>query len=183
MVSEIVNLHILPFISQLKGTVWKIWEMFWVCKDSMSHVWRQRPLLCMLHCVQSIHNGTKTHVVKSLCVCNIVVHVLQIIVVWLQVIMCEFLFTLMRPDINQFLFVSADVYLVQNQTVTVQNGPNFRDIYIRLRNLLSCLMLCYRVYFVSICLSCVIECILCQFVLKDKPRVQAIINAWFQIVF
>jgi len=50
-------------------------------------------LFCMLHCVQSRHNRTKTHVVKSLCVCNNVVHVLQIIVVWLQVIMCEFLFT------------------------------------------------------------------------------------------
>jgi len=59
----------------------------------------------------------------------------------------------MRPDANQFFLVSADVYLVQNQTVTVQNGPNFREIYIRLRDLLSCLMLCYRVYFVSICLE------------------------------
>jgi len=57
------------------------------------------------------------------------------------------------PDVNQFFFVSADVYLVQNQTVTVQNGPNFREIFICLRDLLSCLMLCYRVYFVSICLQ------------------------------
>jgi len=59
----------------------------------------------------------------------------------------------MRPDVNQFFFVSADVYLVQNQTVTVQNGPNFQEIYICLRDLLSCLMLCHRVYCVSICLK------------------------------
>ena len=64
------------------------------------HVWWQyefcvetAALLCVLHCVQTIHNRTKTYVVKSLFVCNIVVHVLQIIVVWLQLIICEFLFT------------------------------------------------------------------------------------------
>jgi len=59
----------------------------------------------------------------------------------------------MRPVVNQLFFVSADVYLVQNQTVTVQNGANFREIYNRLRDLLSCLMLCYQVNFVLICLK------------------------------
>jgi len=58
-----------------------------------------------------------------------------------------------RPDVNQFSFVSADVYPVQNQTVTVQNGTNFRQIYKCLRDLLSYLMLCYPVNFVSICLK------------------------------
>ena len=33
----------------------------------------------------------------------------------------------MRPDVNHLFFVSTAVYLVQNQTVTVQNGPNFRE--------------------------------------------------------
>jgi len=49
----------------------------------------------------------------------------------------------MWPVVNQFFFVSSDVYLVQNQTVTVQNGTNFREINNKLRDLVSCLMLCY----------------------------------------
>jgi len=60
---------------------------------------------------------------------------------------------LMWPDVNQFLIVSADVYLVQNQTGTVQNGTNFREIYNLLRDLLSCLMLYYPVNSVPICLE------------------------------
>jgi len=59
----------------------------------------------------------------------------------------------MWPDVNQFLIVSADVYLVQNQTGTVQNGTNFREIYNLLRDLLSCLMLYYPVNSVPICLE------------------------------
>jgi len=126
--------------------VLRVWWQYEFCVETEA-------LLCMLHCVQSIHNRTKTHDVKSLFVCNIVVHVLQIIVVWLQLIMCEFLFTWCGQTLINFFFVSADVYLVQNQTVTVQNGTNFREIYICLRDLLSCLMLCYRVNFVPICLK------------------------------
>ena len=60
------------------------------------------------------------------------------------------------PDatsVNQFFFVSCDVYLVQNQTVTVQNGTNFREIINLFRDLLSCLMSCYQVDFRLICLK------------------------------
>jgi len=77
------------------------------------HVWSQyelrvetETLLCMLHCVQTMHNRTKTYVVKSLFVCNIVDHVLQIVVVWLQLIIWECLFTQCGQSlINFFLFL------------------------------------------------------------------------------
>jgi len=63
-------------------------------------------LLCKLHCVQTMHNRTKTYVVKSLFVYNIVDHVLQIIVVWLQLIIWECLFTRCGQTlINSFLLL------------------------------------------------------------------------------
>jgi len=51
----------------------------------------------------------------------------------------------MRPVVNHFFFVLCDVYLVQNQTMTVQNGTNFREIKNKLRDLLSVMMSCYEV--------------------------------------
>jgi len=56
----------------------------------------------------------------------------------------------MRPVVNQFFFVSCDVYLVQNQTVTVQNGTKFREIMNLLRDMMLCLMLRYQVNFMLI---------------------------------
>ena len=54
----------------------------------------------------------------------------------------------MRTVVSHFLFVLCDVYLVPNQTITVQNGTNFREIQNKLRDLLSVMMSCYEVIYV-----------------------------------
>jgi len=91
---------------------------------------------------------------KSSIVCNIVEHVLEIIVVWLQLFIWRLLVYQMRPVANPFFFVSC--YFLpgtKNQTVTVQNGTNFREINNLLKDLISCLMSCYQVNFTLICLK------------------------------
>ena len=171
MVSEIVNLHILGFISQLKGTVWSIWEMFWVYKDSMSHVWRQRPCLvcyivsnlyvtlCPINAQWNKNSCCQVLMCLQYCCscftdhCSVITSDYVWILFYLMLFYLMWILFYLMPDVDHFFFVCANEYLVQNQTVTVQNGPNFREIYICLRDLLSCLMLCYRVYFVSICLK------------------------------
>jgi len=123
-------------------------------------------LFGMLHCVQSRHDRTKTQVVKSLCVCNIVVHVLQIIVVWLQVIMCEFLFTWCGQTlINFFCF-----YWCVPDTKSNRNGSKWPEFFEKSTIVWG---ICCRAS------CCVMERILCQLVLKNTPRVQAIIHACF----
>jgi len=107
----------------------------------------------MLHCVQTTHSTIKCFTFKSSIVFNIVEHVLEIIVVWLQFFIWRSLVYQMRPVVNQFFFVSCDVYLVQNQTVMVVNGTKCREIIHLLTDLMSCLMSCYQVYFELICLK------------------------------
>jgi len=72
-----------------------VWWQYELCVETEA-------LLCTLHCVQTTHNRTKTYVVKSLCDCNIVEHVWQIIVFWLQLIIWEILFTRCRQSFINF---------------------------------------------------------------------------------
>jgi len=120
-----------------------VWWQYKLCEETEA-------LHCMLRCVQTTHSITKCFVFKSSIVCNIVEHVLEIIVVWFQLFIWRLLVYQMRPVVNQFFFVSCDVYLVQNQTVTVQNGTKFREIMNLLRDMMLCLMLRYQVNFMLI---------------------------------
>ena len=104
-------------------------------------------------CQKTTHSIIKCLAFKTSIVCNIVEHVLNIIVVWLKFLTWKLLVCQMRPVVNQFFVVSCDVYLVQNQTVTVENGTKCREIVHLLTDLMSCLMSCYQVYFQLICLK------------------------------
>ena len=77
-------------------TALPVWWQYELCVETEA-------LLCMLHCVTTTHYITKIYVVKSLCVCNIVEHVLQIIVVWFQLIIWECLFTRCGQSLINFL--------------------------------------------------------------------------------
>jgi len=128
MVSMIVNGEHSAFYFATQGhsminlrNALPVWWRYELCEETEA-------LHCMLRCVKTKHNITKCFVFKSSIVCNIVEHVLETIVVWFQLFIWRLLVYQMRPVVNQFFFVSCDVYLVQNQTVTVQNGTKCREI-------------------------------------------------------
>ena len=73
--------------------------------DSKSCVRETEALLCMLVCVQTTHNTYILFVVKSLFVFDIVEHVLQKIVVWLELFEWRMSAYQMRPVVNQFFFL------------------------------------------------------------------------------
>ena len=101
-------------ILNLRNTL-LVWWRYELCEDTEASQ-------CTLNAVKTGHFITKYFAFKSSFVCNMVKYVVEIIVVRLQLLLEDCLF------------------LVQNQTGTVQNGTKCREIMRYVVDMMLCLM-------------------------------------------